>query len=230
MEAIDRSDKPGNTNRIHSLDAYRGVLMLLGIVLHSAIPFMHGGDDVSTGVVKFSFWSVHLFRMPAFFVLSGFFGALLWQRYGASGMLMNRFERLALPLMASLSVAIFVIFFPVLLIDRWFNHSGNILVDAFDQTMSEIIPLGDPGHLWFLYYLVVMTYQTIILRFLLILTITSLRVQVILVELLVLLMIVGVFNLLLSLIQMLVVIKLQLLYQHKLEHLRLDKLLSMIVI
>ena len=105
METAHPADRTNQLNRIHSLDAYRGVLMILGIVLHGAIPFMHGGDDISTGFVKFSFWSVHLFRMPAFFVLSGFFGALLWQRYGAGGMLMNRFERLALPLVASLSIA-----------------------------------------------------------------------------------------------------------------------------
>ena len=146
------------TRRIHSLDAYRGVLMILGIVLHGAIPFMHRGDGVSTDIVKFSFWSVHLFRMPAFFVLAGFFGALLWQRYGSGGMLMNRFERLALPLVLSLTVAIFVILYPVFLIERWYNHSGNIVVDALHYTLKEIIPVSPPGHLWFLYYLVVITF------------------------------------------------------------------------
>jgi fucose 4-O-acetylase-like acetyltransferase len=35
--------------------------------------------------------------MPAFFLLSGFFGALLWQRRGARAMLKNRIERIVLP-------------------------------------------------------------------------------------------------------------------------------------
>ena len=145
MELEHQSHEASTRNRMHSLDAYRGVLMLLGIVLHGAIPFMHGGDAVSVGVVKFTFWSVHLFRMPAFFVLCGFFGALLWQRYGAGGMLMNRFERIVLPLVVSLTVALFVILYPVLIAERWYNHSGNIMVDAFDLTIKEIIPVSDPG-------------------------------------------------------------------------------------
>ena len=131
--------------------------MILGIVIHGALPFMHGGDPVSNGVVRFSFWSVHLFRMPAFFVLCGFFGALLWQRYGAAGMLMNRFERIALPLVVCVSVAPLVILYPVFLIERWFNHSDNVPAHALASTLKEISQII-PHHLWFLYYLVFITF------------------------------------------------------------------------
>ncbi len=87
--------------RVHSLDAYRGVLMLLGIVIHSAFKFpVDEGDYVTEAVNHLSLWVVHIFRMPAFFILSGFFGSLLWRRYGGAGMLMNRFERVVLPLFA----------------------------------------------------------------------------------------------------------------------------------
>ena len=55
MDATHRTEADRPTARIHSLDAYRGVLMLLGIVLHGASPFMHGGNDISKGVVQFSF-------------------------------------------------------------------------------------------------------------------------------------------------------------------------------
>ena len=41
---------------------------------------------------------VHGFRMPVFFLLSGFFCALLWQRRGLRGLLKNRILRIALPL------------------------------------------------------------------------------------------------------------------------------------
>ena len=37
MAAVDQSEETETNIRIHSLDAYRGVLMLLGIVLHGAI-------------------------------------------------------------------------------------------------------------------------------------------------------------------------------------------------
>ncbi|MEC9465649.1 MAG: hypothetical protein VX834_07685 [Myxococcota bacterium] len=32
--------KPSSQERIHGLDAYRAVLMMLGIVLHAAMPFL----------------------------------------------------------------------------------------------------------------------------------------------------------------------------------------------
>ena len=41
---------------------------------------------------------IHGFRMPLFFVLSGFFTAMLWQRRGARGLAKHRAKRILLPL------------------------------------------------------------------------------------------------------------------------------------
>ena len=96
--------QPGAAPREHGLDALRVVLMLLGVVLHSVISYQPA--DVHTWFhdpFASSSWAsfvgalIHTFRMPAFFVLSGFFGALLWKRRGASLMLKNRFKRIVLP-------------------------------------------------------------------------------------------------------------------------------------
>jgi glucans biosynthesis protein C len=89
--------------RIHGLDALRGVLMMLGVVLHCALAYLPDSSwpfvdwTASSWNLKLITLGVHMFRMPAFFLLSGFFGALLWQRRGARAMLKNRIERIVLP-------------------------------------------------------------------------------------------------------------------------------------
>ena len=63
MESASSSTQ---TPRIHGLDAYRGVLMLLGIVLHAALPFVKEVDTnahLSHHLIDVPFWAVRLFRM-----------------------------------------------------------------------------------------------------------------------------------------------------------------------
>ena len=49
--------------------------MLLGIVLHAAIPFVpyYGADDTGGKVLFGLFEYIHLWRMPLFFLISGYF-------------------------------------------------------------------------------------------------------------------------------------------------------------
>ncbi len=92
--------------RFHDLDALRAGAMLLGIVLHAALflipeawPVTDRQASQSTGeVYGFLVAAIHGFRMPLFFLLSGFFTALLWQRRGLAGLLRQRFSRIGLPL------------------------------------------------------------------------------------------------------------------------------------
>ena len=42
-------------------------------------------------------WFLHLFRMPLFFVVAGFFAAMLVARRGIGGLFRNRVRRIALP-------------------------------------------------------------------------------------------------------------------------------------
>ncbi|MEC9465648.1 MAG: acyltransferase family protein [Myxococcota bacterium] len=77
---------------------------------------------------------IHVFRMPAFFVLVGFFMALLWEQRGAKATIKNRVERIVLP---------FLVFVPI--IDQILSEtSGLVLLDR---------PILFTHHLWFLYYL-----------------------------------------------------------------------------
>ena len=88
--------------RRHDLDALRAIAMLLGIVLHAALSFtpipwpVH--DSHQGTFFEVAFAAIHGFRMPLFFLLSGFFTAMLWRKRGLSGLLRQRVMRIALPL------------------------------------------------------------------------------------------------------------------------------------
>lgn len=82
--------------------------MLLGIGLHAALSFFPGFwwvEDRTAGWGGFYdefLWAVHGFRMPVFFLMSGFFTAMLWRRRGLGRLLSHRLRRVALPLAVGL--------------------------------------------------------------------------------------------------------------------------------
>ncbi|MCY4438582.1 MAG: acyltransferase [Chloroflexi bacterium] len=89
--------------RFHELDALRAGAMLLGIVLHAflflipdAWPIQH--SDPPALVYWIGLNVIHGFRMPVFFLLSGFFTAMLWERRGLRQLALHRGKRIALPL------------------------------------------------------------------------------------------------------------------------------------
>ena len=89
-------------DRRHDLDALRAIAMLLGIVLHAALSFapipwtVQDSQQSSFYYVLFS--CIHGFRMPLFFMLSGFFTAMLWRKRGLASLVQHRFKRIFLPL------------------------------------------------------------------------------------------------------------------------------------
>ena len=100
--------------RFHGLDFLRGAMMLLGVVLHVATSFVaspaDGGwplrDAQTTGLAGLVVLAIHAFRMPAFFVLSGFFGALVVSRRGMGAWVGDRARRILFP-MAIAWIALF---------------------------------------------------------------------------------------------------------------------------
>ena len=112
--------------RYYDLDALRAVAMLLGLVLHAvmsfvpAIPWLiqdsrHPAWELPARAVKsaetigivlqdsyspfhLAFHVIHGFRMPLFFVISGFFTAMLWQQRGTSQMVRHRIRRILIPM------------------------------------------------------------------------------------------------------------------------------------
>ena len=93
------------SERLHHLDALRATAMLLGIVLHASLAYTGGPwivRDAGHPGFAVTFFAIHGFRMQLFFLLSGFFTALLWRRLGLAGLLKQRAARIALPLFLGL--------------------------------------------------------------------------------------------------------------------------------
>ena len=92
--------------RLHYMDAMRGVLMMLGVVLHSSQVFSTDGNWLISSKLTASIANelvifIHIFRMPAFFVVSGFFCYFTLKRYGASDFLRIRLKRIIIPLLVT---------------------------------------------------------------------------------------------------------------------------------
>jgi len=93
--------------REHFWDALRAFLMLLGIPYHVALSYQTGQDFIVhsgeglVGAREFAD-TVHLFRMPAFFVIAGYFAFLLLARREPGEWLKGRFLRLGLPFLTCL--------------------------------------------------------------------------------------------------------------------------------
>jgi len=142
-----------NSQRIPALDAYRATMMLLGLVLHSAVftaTYARVRTEFGEGILYLIYDFIHTFRMPAFFLISGFFSALLYEKYGAGGLLSNRTKRVLLPLL---------IFWPLVVIAFqliFALSTGGSVVPA-EQNFVEFY------HLWFLSYLMYLNLITVLL-------------------------------------------------------------------
>jgi fucose 4-O-acetylase-like acetyltransferase len=66
------------------LDAVRAFAMLLGIALHAGLSFATipwiVQDSRQNEWFNLFFEAIHGFRMPLFFLVSGFFTAMIWRR------------------------------------------------------------------------------------------------------------------------------------------------------
>ena len=95
--------------RYHDLDALRAFAMLLGIVIHGVLSFVGipiwSAQDINQNpqygiVLDF----IHGFRMPMFFLVSGFFTAMMWFKRGSLSLLFHRTKRILLPLIVGMLV------------------------------------------------------------------------------------------------------------------------------
>ena len=102
--------------RYHDLDALRAFAMLLGIFLHGILSFIPlpiwpAQDIHQSSAYALVLHTIHGFRMPVFFLISGFFTAMLWKRRGLGKLIHHRAKRILLPL----GVATFLIW-PLMLV------------------------------------------------------------------------------------------------------------------
>ncbi|HRQ64038.1 MAG TPA: acyltransferase family protein [Xanthomonadaceae bacterium] len=148
--------------RYHYLDNLRALAMLGGVLFHAALaysplahPLFPTADRDNTVIVDLFAWFLHLFRMPLFFVVAGFFTALQVQRRGLGGMFRNRLLRIGLPFLLFVPLVHLSLTWSTLHAVDTVAHPSPLL--ALIRTLREAGPLSPhpPGtsHLWFLYYL-----------------------------------------------------------------------------
>ena len=98
-------DQPPDSGeqRFHHLDAARALFMLMGIPFHASLAFA-GGHWLVMGGSRDPLLALlppilSDFRMPGFFLIAGFFAALLLERRARGEWLKGRAERLGVPLL-----------------------------------------------------------------------------------------------------------------------------------
>ncbi|MEL7100062.1 MAG: acyltransferase family protein [Pseudomonadota bacterium] len=136
--------------RYYGLDALRAGAMLLGLVLHASSVYMRddflallapdstAAQPEATALTAMTSIWIHLWRMPTFFVLAGFFAQMSVERRGVRAFAQDRFVRIFLTLMLAM----------------W----ALSLFRPFD--------FGVLAHLWFLWVLVICCALAPLTRFL----------------------------------------------------------------
>jgi glucans biosynthesis protein C len=153
-----------SVERVHAFDNLRALAMLAGVLFHAALaysplmrPFWSTADSDTSLAVDLFAWFLHLFRMPLFFLVAGFFAARLIQTRGVGGMMQNRAQRVLLPLL---------LFWPLiyLAMDALTLHAVStvenpspllVLFEQWQRSADAPSPPPSLMHLWFLYYLMI---------------------------------------------------------------------------
>lgn len=149
--------------RLHALDGLRGTMMLLGLVFHGACSYVttnitkvwpyHDAAQSPAADLLMSF--LHAFRMPIFFVLAGFFAAMMLEKRGLRGLLTNRFQRIAVPFAVGLLVVFplttFAFYFANTAASAGLNEGWSMVVTLAGRATTYLPRIT--LHLWFLYYL-----------------------------------------------------------------------------
>ena len=127
--------------RRSDLDALRAVAMLLGIVLHAALSFSASfwvvtdrQQNPGFGIV---FSAIHGFRMPLFFVMSGFFSAMLLHRRGRWSLVKHRFFRVFLPLLLGMVTIVPATF--------WIS---SVATSSAPGKAVGVVPAGGAPDIW----------------------------------------------------------------------------------
>ena len=164
---------PTMNKRLAYLDAVRAFALLLGIVFHASLSFVPvfigwAVMDVSTSSIVSVFLLIsHSFRMELFFLIAGFFGHMTFHRKGAGTLIKSRLIRIAAPFVAG-----WFILRP-LIVSSWvmggesMRGEVNILngLKIGFQSLGQLPKDFLTGtHLWFLYYLLLITAITLTAR------------------------------------------------------------------
>jgi glucan biosynthesis protein C len=147
----------GSNQREFFLDSIRAYLMLLGVPFHLSLIYSSHAWAVNSATPSFSLTVlndfIHAFRMQVFFVISGYFSYMLYQRYERRQWLKVRLERVAIPLLSSIPLITVPQFFMLKYFTDKLNGWDNFsLYQKINVTVWELV-----SHLWFLLTLTLLT-------------------------------------------------------------------------
>lgn len=169
---------PGKSERIHALDGLRTMMLSLVILYHCVLSYVVAPsrnwtfkDEMTTLVADIIVRFIHTFTLPTFFMMAGFFSAMLYLRRGAAEFARNRAARIALP---------FVIGWLVLhpIVGAGFVFARVAQMGSLSDAMAAVGTALANGsllfrdstmHLWFMYdllffYAAVLALAPIVLR------------------------------------------------------------------
>lgn len=135
---------PTMNSRYHGLDLLRAAMMLLGIVVHVSISYLVRvdgappipwpyADSDQTHVAAILVGFIHMFRMPAFFLIAGFFAGLLIDQRGRGAFFTNRFTRILIPLVIG-----WILLWPLTMLVSLFGITMNDF-PAGQRTFSTVL-------------------------------------------------------------------------------------------
>jgi len=146
--------------RIHGFDALRAIAMWLGVVLHSIIvyketPEINWPHDSAVGwlFLDWLYEYIHIFRMPLFFLVAGFFARMVITRSGHRVFIAKRFKRIIIPFLFGVVILVPLSLFPFHF-NNYFHNQRLDLVQAIKMSSLQLFKWNGLLHLWFLYYLI----------------------------------------------------------------------------
>lgn len=140
--------------RLPYIDNLRGVAMLLGVFVHTA-------TLETFGTIEMVSWLSDLFRMAAFFLISGYLAAMLLARRTVSKYYRSRIPNILVPLISGI-----ILLNPVTL-SLILQHHNPEMAHTYSLSQMGILLFKTPGevdgpmiwhlHLWFLFSLLAFT-------------------------------------------------------------------------
>lgn len=137
-------------SRIAYIDAARALGAMFVIVLHSAAGYLKNpvpewpryGAQYNIGFDYLSS-AIHMFTMPVFFFIAGFFAHNLLAKLGVWGFIKNRSKRILLPF-----IALLFLFNLGILLNNFFHQKIHSVSDV-------LLCFKNLSYLWFLEYLII---------------------------------------------------------------------------
>lgn len=143
MQAISHQRIPG-------LDAVRAFAALMGIILHTSAGYLINSvpEWPKVGSKQNIFFDylacgIHIFRIPIFFFLAGFFAYSLFERVGVREFIKNRTFRIVIPFL----LFTLILNIPMLMIE--------IMIGQIHSINNVLLSFYNLGYLWFLEYLII---------------------------------------------------------------------------